>query len=55
MSKQEIEFEKEKETKNTIRYMEITDGKPPVINYLYIQKWALKPTTPEKIKITIEW
>jgi len=35
-----IVFEKEKETKNTIRYAEKPEaGKPPVVGTLYIQKW----------------
>jgi hypothetical protein len=55
MSKQEIEFEKETETKNTVRYAEVTNGNPPYIDHLYIQKWALKPAVPDKIKLTIEW
>jgi hypothetical protein len=35
-----IVFEKEKETKNTIKYAERPNpGKPPVIGTLYVQKW----------------
>jgi len=35
-----IVFEKEKETKNTIKYAEKPNpGKPPVIGTLYVQKW----------------
>ncbi len=52
--KQEIEFEYEKETKNTLRYMEKPQGgKPPAVGTLYIQKWALEGS-PKKIKMTIE-
>ncbi len=51
--KLEIEFEFEKETKNTARYMEKTSGKPPAVGTLYVQKWALDGT-PKKIKMTIE-
>lgn len=54
MAKIEAEFEIEKETKNTIRYEEVTDGKPPVIRTLYIQKWALGKNPPKRIKVTIE-
>ncbi len=50
----EATFEVEKETKNTIRYEEITEGVPPKIKTLYIQKWALGKNPPKKIKITIE-
>lgn len=35
-----VKFQKEKETKNTVRYQEVVDeGKPPVIGTLYLQKW----------------
>lgn len=35
-----IVFEKEKETKNTVKYSEKPEpGKPPVIGTLYVQKW----------------
>ena len=49
-----IKFIKEKETKNTIRYREVTcDGKI-VIGPVYIQKSFLPEKYPENIKITIE-
>lgn len=53
----EIEFEIEKETKNTFKYAEITDGEPAKIGGLYVQKWALKRLNkeiPRKLKITVE-
>jgi len=55
MDKKEIEFEMEKETKNTIRYAEVVtdDGMPPVVKTIYIQKWALKDKPPSKIKVVI--
>lgn len=35
-----IIFQKEKETKNTVRYTEQPEqGKPPIIGTLYVQKW----------------
>lgn len=49
-----IRFKKEKETKNTVRYIEETDGKPPIIGTLYVQKWFLGKTPPETITVTIE-
>ncbi len=52
--KETITFTKEKETKNTVRYQEETEGKPPIVNTLYIQKWFLGNPPPEKIKVTIE-
>ena len=46
-----LEFIKEKETKNTIRYQEVE--KPNVLGPLYIQKSFLPDKIPENIKITI--
>ena len=39
-----IKFDKEKETKNTIRFSEREneDGEPPMIGILYLQKFAVK-------------
>jgi hypothetical protein len=47
-------FEMEKETKNTVRYQEVqTEGQPPVIGTIYVQKWALKGI-PKKVKVTLD-
>jgi hypothetical protein len=51
-----VEFQKERETKNTIRYMELTD--PAIIGTLYVQKWALKEIDkegnyPDKLSVEI--
>jgi hypothetical protein len=55
LSKVEIELEKERETKNTIRYAEIEGDKPPIIGTLYLQKFAVKRLEdPGKIRVTIE-
>ena len=48
-----IEFIKEKETKNTIRYQEVREKGDIVIGPLYIQKSFLPDKIPENIKITI--
>lgn len=54
----EIDFEKAKETKNTIVYGEVQGDEPAKIGSLYVQKWALKEMTdgdfPENLKVTIE-
>lgn len=54
----EIEFEKSKETKNTVMYGELQGDEPAKIGSLYVQKWALKELTggdfPEKLKVTLE-
>jgi len=54
MKKIEVKLEIEKETKNTFRYEEVTEGRPPVVKTIYIQKWALGKNPPKRIKITIE-
>jgi hypothetical protein len=53
MEKQTLTFTLERETKNTIRYQEDADGKPPAIGTLYVQKWLLGKEPPEKLTITI--
>lgn len=53
MMKLEQAFEMDKETKNTIRYAAVTEGTPPAIETVYVQKWALKGV-PKKIKLTLE-
>jgi hypothetical protein len=52
-----VEFEKEKETKNTVRFTEIadSDGMPPKIKTIYLQNFVLKQLgSPDTIKVTIE-
>ena len=49
-----IIMELEKETKNTVRYAEKTEGKPPVIGTLYIQKWATAPEAPTLIRVQVQ-
>lgn len=50
-----VEFYKQRETKNTVRYEEKAD--PPAIGVLYVQKWAAKSLAtgeyPEKIVLEI--
>ena len=54
MEAQTLTFTVERETKNTVRYQEQTDGKPPAIGTLYIQKWALGENHPLKITVIIQ-
>jgi len=49
----EAKFRLERETKNTYRYEEETDGMPPSIRTLYIQKWAVGQNPPQRIKVTV--
>ena len=53
MEPQTITFTLERETKNTIRYAEASNGKPPAIGTLYVQKWLLGNNPPPKITVTI--
>ena len=52
METRELTFKKEKETKNTVRYQEQSDG-DVVIGPLYIQKSALGEKSIEIISVTI--
>jgi hypothetical protein len=54
VEKQTLTFTLERETKNTIRYQEDADGKPPAIGTLYVQKWLLGKEAPKTLTITIE-
>ncbi len=54
MENQTLTFTLERETKNTIRYTEDADGKPPAIGTLYVQKWLLGKEPPKTLTITIE-
>ncbi len=48
-----VEFTKEKDTKNTVRFAEVqTQGEAPIIGSLYVQKWFVGEAT--KLKVTVE-
>jgi hypothetical protein len=53
MEKQTLTFTMERTTKNTIRYQEDADGKPPAIGTLYVQKWLLGKEPPKRLTVTI--
>ena len=53
MEQQQITFSLERETKNTIRYQEESNGNPPAIGTLYLQKWLLGETPPAKLQVTV--
>lgn len=39
-----VEFEKEKDTKNTAKFAEVQSrGEGPIIGSLYVQKWGSSP------------
>jgi hypothetical protein len=49
-----VQFEREKETKNTVRFQEVVEsGTPPVMNTLYLQKWFVGGA--ERITVTIDF
>ena len=48
-----VQFEKEKDTKNTVKFAEVqTPGEPLIIGTLYEQKWFVGDTA--KLKVTVE-
>lgn len=51
---QTLAFSLDKETKNTVHHEEDLSGKPPVVDTLYIQKWAMGKDPPKSLKVTIQ-
>ena len=48
-----IQFTKEKDTKNTVKFSEVqTQGEAPIVGTLYVQKWFVGDAT--NLKVTIE-
>ena len=48
-----VQFEKEKDTKNTIKFTEVQNqGEAPIIGTLYVQKWFAGDAT--HLKVTVE-
>ena len=54
MEPQTLTFALGKETKNTIRSQEETNGKPPAVGTLYLQKWLLGNEPPKTLSVTIQ-
>ena len=54
MERQTLVFVTERETKNTVRFQEETNGKPPAVGTLYVQRWALGEPLPQRLTVTIE-
>ena len=53
MAKKIVQFEYEKETKNSVRYKEVPDeGTAPIVGSLYVQKWFAGDC--KSIEITID-
>ncbi len=53
MEPQTLTVTAERETKNTVRYQEEAQGKPPVVGTLYVQRWALGEPAPQKLTVRI--
>ncbi len=53
MEAQTITFSLERETKNTIRYSEQANGKPPAVGTIYIQKWAVGEKPPKTLNVVL--
>ena len=55
MAEVKIRFEREKDTKNTVRFAEAAaDGDPLVVGTLYVQKFVVKELgQPEAVEVTI--
>jgi hypothetical protein len=54
MEPQTLTFKVERETKNTVRYQEQTNGKPPAIGTLYVQKWLLGQQPPQRLQVVLQ-
>ena len=53
MTIQTVQFEIEKETKNSVRYKEVpAEGQAPIVGSLYVQKWFAG--TAKSLEVTIE-
>ncbi len=51
----ELSFQRERETKNTVRFEEQVTDAPPVVGTLYLQKYALNRLgNPDCLRVAIE-
>jgi hypothetical protein len=51
----ELSFERERETKNTVRFEEQVTDAPPVVGTLYLQKYGLNRLgNPDCLRVTVE-
>ena len=51
----ELSFQRERETKNTVRFEEQVTDAPPVVGTLYLQKYALNRLgNPDCLRVTVE-
>ena len=48
-----VQFQKEKDTKNTVKFAEVqSQGEAPIFGSLYVQKWFIGDAT--NLKVTVE-
>ncbi len=47
-------FKFDKETKNTVRYAEESEGRRPVVGTVYVDKYELPKPLPKRIRVTVE-
>ena len=49
-----LEFRRERETKNTVRYAEDASDDESLVGTLYVKKAALGESPPKRLRVTIE-
>jgi len=50
-----VSFTKEKDTKNTVRFIEdAVQGEPPIVGTLYVQKWFVGDASKLKVIVEVE-
>ena len=54
MDKQTMTMTKDKETQNTIRYAADPSLGPAACRTVYVERWALGKTPPEKLRVILE-
>lgn len=54
VKKHEMIMTKDKETRNTMRYVSDPTQGPPAMRTVYIERWALGDPVPERVKVTVE-
>ena len=54
MDRQTMILTKDKETQNTIRYAADPSQGPAACRTVYVERWALGKTPPEKLRVILE-
>ena len=50
-----VQFQKEKDTKNTVKFAEVqVQGEAPIIGSLYVQKWYVGNAASLKVTVEVE-